>query len=466
MKNLKDIIVGIFQRGLPRRAVLMVALSFMLALPFHSGAAATKPAGAADKVGKADKADKAGSEKLTVNFVDVDITTLVRFISDSTGKNFVYDDRLKGKVTIIAPTPLDRDEAFNLFTSILALKGFATVFTGKVYKIVPGNLVRQSSVEVLGADTPLVETNEGYIARLIPLKHTTAHEFMPVLKPLISTDGYISAFAQSNALLIQDTALNLKKILKIIEMVDVEQKSSMPEIVLLKHADVEEIKSILTASAAGGARGGKAPQRQGGAGSVKFVADKRLNAVIIFGERKDIERYKKLIAKLDVPSEGSSSRINVYYLENAEAKEIAEVLKGLVGDNKSRGGQSANQIQRAGRPMPVPPPGIQGVISQTELSGKIAITPHEATNSIIIMAAPESYATLKRVIEMLDRRPKQVFVEAMIMEVSISDALELGSKWRTSATDDGKVLAVGGLGNVDTGTVANLLTGIAGFTLG
>ncbi len=395
------------------------------------------------------------AEKITVNFVDVNITTLVKFISDSTGKNFVYDERLRGKVTIIAPTPLDKDEALDLFISLLTLKGFAVVQSAGAYKIVPSSMVKQSAFEVETKERS-ASVNENYIARLIPLKYAKSFDIMPLLKPLTSSDGYLSAFGQSNSILVLDTSMNIEKLLKIVALVDIESKEYLPEIIFLKHADAEGVLRILkegvSSVAVGRPRKG-APSRIGG-NQVKFIADERLNAVIVFGSPADIAKYRELVSILDVPSMSSSSRINVYYLENADATELAGTLNSLLGE--TAGSVKVNASGAAGKVVARP----------TELTGKIAITPDTTTNSLIIMASPESFSALKRVIEKLDRRPRQVFVEAMILEVKIQEALSLGMKWRASGTQNGDSVIVGGVGTVSSTDVASILTGLAGFSIG
>ena len=284
---------------------------------------------------------------------------------------------------------------------------------------------------------------------------------MPLIKPLVSSDGYISAFGQGNSVLMIDTSLNIKKILKIVDLLDVKGDDYLPEVITLEHADVEEVIGILNEGAGGGGqRKGRAPPGGGGsAGGVKLMSDKRLNAIIIFGTPAEVTRYKELIALLDVPSKGSSSRINVYYLENADATEVAGVINGLLGESTSEG-VSISAPQQGG------PGGQRFGSNPTELSGKIAVTPDKATNSLIIMASLESYTALKRVIKMLDRRPKQVFVEAMIVEVSVDDALKLGNDWRTGEVFGQDNIAVGGVGTVSLEDVAGILTGMAGFSLG
>ena len=408
-------------------------------------------------------ASTTAGEKIKINFVNVNIATLVKFISDTTGKNFIYDERLKGKVTIIAPEPLDKADAFDLFTSLLSLKGFATVKTGNTYKILPASMVKQSSMDVLSGSVSR-QVNEGYIARVIKLSYLKSSDLHPLIQPLVSQDGYISSFGQNNSLFIVDTSLNLKKILKIVDLMDVKTDDYLPELIFLEHADVDEIITILKegvgAAAAPiqrGVRPGQSTAASGG--ELKFISDKRLNAILVFGSDKDVLRTRELIALLDVPSKESSSRINVYYLENADAVDLAGVLNGLLGE----GGKSKMQATTPGKAIAS---SVHSALKPSELSGKIAITPDATTNSLIIMASPESYMAVKRVIKMLDRRPKQVFVEAMILEVSVDDALALGVKWRAGGLFGSDNVSVGGVGKISLESAQSLFAGLAGFSLG
>jgi general secretion pathway protein D len=387
-------------------------------------------------------------EKITINFNNVDISTFVRFISEKTRKNFLYDERLKGKVTIIAPTKLTTEDAFDLFISVLELKGYNVVFTGSIYKIIPSGTIKQNSMEVSTGIERNVRVNETYTVRLIPLNFILARDTLPLLKPLVSRNAYISAFGKGNSLLVLDTILNIEKILNIIRFLDVEPPSYPPQIVYLKYAQAETLVQILKQHEVD--RRSAAPK---GAPSLAAktgpapIPDKRLNALILFGPPEVKEDYKRLIALLDIPPVEGTSRINVYYLENAEASEISKVLEGLTKRAPSKPG--------------APPTPIS-----SEFTGSIAITPDSTTNSLIIMASPEDYQTLSRVIKKLDRRPKQVFVEAMIIEVSINKTLELGSKWRASAKKDGRPIVIGGVGTIDTSAIQNIISGLAGFTIG
>jgi general secretion pathway protein D len=387
-------------------------------------------------------------EKITINFNNVDISTFVRFISERTGKNFIHDERIKGKVTIIAPTKLTAEEAFDLFISVLKLKGYNIVFTGSIYKIIPSSTIKQEFIEVSKGIERSVRVNEAYTARIIPLNFIQAQNILPALKPLVSREGYISVFGKSNSLLVLDTTLNIEKILNIIRLQDVEPPVYPPQIVFLKHAQAETLLQILKQYETD--RRGAVPKGAPSRGlkrSPSLILDKRLNALIIFGPPEVKEDYKRLIALLDIPPSEGTSRINVYYLENAEASEISKVLDGLIKKTPSK-------------------PGAPSIPISSEFTGNVAITPDSATNSLIIMASPEDYYTLVQVIQKLDRRPKQVFVEAMIVEVSINKTLELGTKWRAAAIEDGKPVVIGGVGTIDASAVQNIISGLAGLTVG
>ncbi|MBA4394160.1 MAG: type II secretion system protein GspD, partial [Desulfobacca sp.] len=153
----------------------------------------------------------ARAKGVVLNFNEVDISTLVKFISDLTGKNFILDERVKGKISIFSPAQLSSEEAFNVFTSVLELKGFTLIQAGKVYKIVPISVARQSGMAIL-TDKERGPVNESYVARVIPLDNTSAQEAVTFLLPVVSKDGYISSFGPGNMVLVVDSALNIQKI--------------------------------------------------------------------------------------------------------------------------------------------------------------------------------------------------------------------------------------------------------------
>jgi len=384
---------------------------------------------------------------ITLNFVDVEISSLVKIMSEVTGKNFIYDETLKGKVTIIAPGKLTGDEALDLFISALELKNFTIIPTDGYYKIVPSSAARQSGTPVVR--DPGRASPDEYIVRLIPLKYVSVQDAFSAVQPLVSRNGQISVFGAKNSLLLVDTAHNIEKILSILNSIDAPAvPATEPEVVYLKYAQADVIAQILR----------REEQRRTGArraenGESSINADTRLNAIIFSDSLADRGFFRDFIALLDVPPPEASSRINVYYLENADAEDLARVMDALL-----RPGMAPQQGAQA-------PAGGAPQITQ-ELTGRIIITPSKATNSLIIMASPADYQNVIQVIEKLDRRPKQVFVEAMITEVTVDRAIELGTKFRLSAEKDNEPVVIGGVGAVDASSIQNILNGLAGLTIG
>jgi len=346
-----------------------------------------------------------------LNFTDVDIATMVKFISDLTGRNFVMDERVKGKISVFSPAKLSNEEAFNVFTSVLELKGFTLIQSGRVYKIVPTSAAKQSGTR-LYADKEKIPVNESYVARVITLENITAQEAVTFLQPIASKDGHVSAFGPANMLLVVDSSFNIQKILSIVQVIDAEKRRELPEIIYLKSAGAETVAKVLQDWL--GSKSAKQPgQPPAVTMGTTIVPDSRLNAILVFGPEKDKEEIRKLVALVDVAPPTSSGKVNVYYLENADATEVAKVLDGVV-----KGSAAAGPPGQAAAPQTSP---FEG--------GKITITPDKATNSLVIMASPTDYQNLLQVIQGLDRKRRQVFVEAMIAEVSLDKAQDLGIQW-------------------------------------
>jgi len=383
-------------------------------------------------------------EKVTFNFADVDLQVIARFVSDITGKNFIFDERVKGKITIIAASQISVSEAFNLFTSILELKGFTVVSSGvNAYKIIPASEIKQRGVSVTTGRKPV---NESYMARLIRLKYISPYDALRFIQPVVSKDGYVSAFEPGNLLLVIDSGLNMEKILSIIKIIDQSSHDEGPEIISLKHASADDVIKVLNEGM--GRKQQKAPQpfppREAWA-----IADQRLNAVILFGDNVKKEKMKSLVSLLDVPPPEFRSMIHVCFLENADAKELVKVLADLM---------KGIDIQQKSTP---------SALSATfEMAGNIHITADNASNSLVIMSSSSDYQNLSRVIKQLDKRRGQVFVEAMIAEVSIDQLLDLGSKWRATVKANDAHVMIGGVGQVDQSTIGNIITGLTGLTLG
>jgi general secretion pathway protein D len=228
--------------------------------------------------------------------------------------------------------------------------------------------------------------------------------------------------------------------LKIVKLIDVGLAGAAPEVVFLKNSQASTVAASLRQIL---------PQRADEPGQSPVMADGRLNAMVLYGTAEENARYKELISALDVPAPAASSKVNVYYLENAEAIEVAKVLAALKSSSA-----------------PAIPGAPSGSISGTEALLRVSVTADKATNSLIIVASPEDYQEIVQVVAKLDRRPRQVFVEAMITEVSLNKTLELGTKWRAMAEKDSKPILIGGAGTIDSSAIQNIMSGMAGLTIG
>ncbi len=348
-----------------------------------------------------------GAKGVVLNFSEVDISTMVKFISDLTGKNFVLDDRVKGKISVYSPSKLTIDEAYNVFTSVLELKGFTVVQSGKIAKIVPSASAKQSGFKLLprGEQAPL---NESYVAQVVKLEYITATEAVAFLQPMISKDGHISAFGPANLLLMVDSALNIRKLYSILQTLDNERPREGLEIIYLKNSSAEATATTVRQWLSGSDGKAPAPAPATSTNNATVLADQRLNALLVFGNDIVKKAVRELVVKLDVAPPEANSKVNVYYLENTDATEMAKVLDGVV---KGMSTQTATPAAAQGSPFE---------------SGKVTITADKASNSLVIMASPTDYTNLVQVIKKLDRRSKQVFVQVLIAEVTLDKSSQVG----------------------------------------
>ncbi len=369
---------------------------------------------------------------IAVNLQDVELPNVVKFISEVTGKNFIFDETLKGKITIIAPSKISADEAYSLFTSVLNLKGYTLIpVSGNLLKVVPVGQARSLSPEAAEG-----KANDAYITKLIPLSHISAENALKFFQPLISKDGHISVFGTGNYLLLVENALNIQRIEHILSFVDQPLLKDDPEIYQIKNGVAEDMAKTINDSLQ------KKDKAGIGGDEIRVMADTRLNALILIGSNYAKESIKKFVALLDIPQKDTTGNIKVYFLENADAIELAKVLDSVV----------KNIEEKAKQPQ--------------EMKGKVTIIADKATNSLIVNAPAGLYQNLLGIIKDLDKRRKQVYVEAMIVEASLDKLKELGAKWRTIARNDGEPVAVAGFGTMDSSSMLEIINGLAGISVG
>ncbi len=381
----------------------------------------------------------AAEDGISMNFSNADITMVVKYISEMTGKNFIVDAKVQGKVTILSPRKVSKEEAYKVFESILEVYGYAAVPSGGVIKIVPITQARlMGGTGTRGAELA-PEIRDNMITQLIPLKYVGADNMVNTLRPLIPPTSYIAAYAQSNTLIIVDMESNLKRLGEIVTRLDVEGREASITVLPLKHASAKDAAAKVNNLMGKGP--GTAPTPAGQEPQT-VIADERLNALVVLGNEFFVTKVKRLTAQLDVESPPGRHEINVVYLNNASAEDMAKVVNQIL------------QAEKKAAPQPGQQPGQDTVF----------VTADKATNSLIVTGSPEQFETVKRVIAKLDIPRKQVFVEALIFEVQADKSSKFGVEWR--ATSDVSKPGVQGIGGTNFGTINNVaenpVTGMAG----
>jgi general secretion pathway protein D len=357
------------------------------------------------------------AQSVTLNFKDAELESVIGWIAEQTGKNFIIDPRVKSKVTIISGKPLNKDEIYQVFLSVLEVHGFAAVPTGNVIKIIPDVNAKQSGVRVARPG----DNGQGdeMITRVIQLENVPAAQLVPILRPMIPQQGHMVAYQPSNVLIISDRAINIDRIAEIIARVDVPSEEDEVEVIPLQHASATEVVRILTTLQQ---QSQQHVQQQGGGlpdTKATFIADERTNSVLLGGGKSNRLRLRALITHLDMPLEREGN-IHVVYLRYANAKELMPVLTGI--------GQSvAKQEQAKKGPAPATSSQAQNFTIQAD----------ESTNALVITASLEVYRSLLAVIHQLDVRRAQVLVEGIVAEVSMNKAAELGIQWVMDGTPSG-----------------------------
>ena len=263
------------------------------------------------------------AETVTLNLKDADISALISTVAEVTNRNFIIDPRVKGKVTVISTRPMDSDEVYQVFLSILKVHGFAAVPSGEVIKIVPDVNAKQDGIPMASDDVP--GYGDEMVTRVVQVDNVTAAQLVPILRPLVPQQGHLAAYPATNVLIISDRARNVERLLTIIRRIDQVSDSDI-EVIRLEHASAVEVVRVLTSLNRSGP-GGKGATAQA-AGSKVLVADERTNSVLLGGERSERLRMRAIISHLDTPLD-SGGNTDVVYLRYAVASDIVDTLLGV-----------------------------------------------------------------------------------------------------------------------------------------
>jgi len=342
---------------------------------------------------------------ITIYFNNVDIVEFIKYISELTGKNFLVDSNVKGKVTILSPTKITVKEAYKVFESVLEVNGFTIVESDSITKIVPMIEARSKDIET-GLREESIGPEDKLVTQLIPLKYANPEDILKVLSGLISKTSLIVSYAPTAMLIVTDVLSNIKRLLEIVDALDVEGTNEVISLIPLEHAGAESMaKSLTSIFKTTATRSAKDTTA-----SIVIVSDTRTNSIITLASEVDTLRIKELIKLLDKEAPKGEGDIHVYYLQNANAEDLAKVLTSIPKEKTTA----------------TTAPSAETTVV---LSRDVQIIADKATNSLIITANKDDYLVLEDIIRKLDIVRKMVYIEALIMEVSMKKQFELGVQW-------------------------------------
>lgn len=387
------------------RLFLPIVLGVLAMLPGTPATAQTTASTDAQQPGHTTTADG----RHTLNLKDADIQALIATVSEITGKNFIVAPNVQGKITVISARPMKPDEIYDVFLSVLRVHGFAAVPSGSMIKIVPEAMAQQDGSSSI--DRSRSPSSDELVTQIVPVKHVSAAELVPILRPLMPQGGQLIAHAASNSLVVSDREGNVKRLVGIIQRIDTTSDAQV-EVIPLAHANAAEMARTLTTLA-----DDKTAQANGEA--TRVFADTRTNSILLAGAKNGRLKMRALIAHLDTPMSGGGDT-QVIYLHYANAKDLVPILQGVAATLSGIAPPTAAKAGDAATGGGASPATIQA---------------HVETNSLVISAPPAIYRSLEAVVRQLDIRRNQVLIEAVIAEVSDQTASELGVQWQLPASD-------------------------------
>ncbi len=487
-------------------AVVAALVLFSVSQPAHGQPAGRSGPEAAAK----DSAQLLDENKDTfmINFEDVELEDIIKNFSQITGKNFILEQVPKGKITIISPQEIPKDQAFKVFEAILNLNGYNLAETAvpNLYRIVRTGEVMRSNIPIYPAGRrPAV--SDAFVTRFIPLDYLDAQEISNTIQPLLSKDGgSVVPYPPTNTLIMVDTSLNIERILRILKILDVPSEEAEFEIVFCRYAQASDLAGTLGQIFT---QDQKQPQRaaprqperaardrrkttaapapqpvQASEAPLKIIAESRLNALILIGDPETLKDVKHVISLLDVDV-GEKGLIHVYYCKNAVARDLASTLSSLAGGGGRTTTAGTTTTRRrttretsamtagatTGALMsPITTPTVRTTQTAAAagptsavLSGlfteDVKITADEPTNSLIIVASPQDWELIKQVLAKLDIPRRQVFVEAALLEITVTSGREFSSQMHGASEleDEGAVLGGTAFGQLNSLTLMSLL---------
>ncbi|HEY8880164.1 MAG TPA: type II secretion system secretin GspD [Roseateles sp.] len=472
--------------NLQRTAVASAtALSVLLTSAGHAFA---QPDSATVQRGRAKGPAVRASSPVTLNFVNADIEAVTRAIGVMLDRQIIIDPRVKGTITVYSEQPVSVRDAYLNYLAALRGLGFTVVEVAGFLKVLPEPDAKQQ------AGTVAVETSNArgdqILTQIFRIQHENANNLVAVLRPLISANNTINANPGNNSLVITDYADNLQRIAKIIAAMDTPGTSDI-EIVPLKYAVAADLAPLVQRLADGGGAVGAAVPGQS-TSAVNVLVDPRSNGLILRASNPArLAAVRSMVDKLDQPTTDGSNNIRVVYLKNADATKLATVLRAafgaaasgnnaggsssgtsslsgsgsLTGASQTLTGNSANNSNSGGMNSAA----ATAPLSQSagpSTGGFVQADP--STNSLIITAAEPLYRQVRAVIEQLDSRRAQVYVESLIVKIDNTKAAQFGVQWQNLFGSKGDVHLVGAGTNFGSGlaNIINATGAVAGGTQG
>ena len=406
---------------------------------------------------------------VVLNFDNADIETVIQAASEIIGFNYVLAPDVRGKVTVQTSGRIAQEDVFGVLLAILEVYGFTAVKAGNLYKIVRIEGARERAVPtIVGQKPDPTRIADEIITQIVPLRYSSVADVSTLLGTLKSTRGTLIAHRETNVLIITDTASNMRRLLDIIRLVDVQVGQEELQIIPIRFADAADLANILNQLFASGRVGTVAPgvpptapgtlapptapptpgapASPAGERRPLIIAERRSNSLIIHAKRHELETVKRLIAQLDINIYGGR-RVFIYYGENAKAKDLASVLNQIYSREAGPASTPTAPPAPGARPpgyVPPPPPpptapgappaiGAPGIGEAGVTEGQVKFIADEVTNSVIVTTYPRLWQEIESTIKQLDKMPRQVLIEVLVAEITLTDDLSLGIDWAVRA---------------------------------
>jgi general secretion pathway protein D len=390
-------------------------------------------------------------DTITMSFVNADIRSVVETVGKATGKNFIIDPRVTGTLNIVSQTPVTKDQAYDILLSTLRLSGFATVEERGAVKILP-EADAKTSGPVVAPGTPV--RGDRIVTQVFQLQNESAAQLATVLRPLVAQNNFIGAYPGNNTLVITDYASNVERIRKIVTSIDVPASADL-QTIKVQHASAVDIANMVTRLLP---EASPNPVTPGLPPKLSVAVEPRSNSLVVRADTPAlVTRIRALVAQVDTPS-AANGGINVVYLKNAEAVKVAETLRGLLAGAANNASSTASSGSATAATAQGQTGAAGNATTPVTSAPASTIQAYQPTNSLIITAPDHVYNALRSVIDKLDQRRAQVYVEALIVEVTSSVAAEFGIQWQDlSGINKPGSNIIGGTNFGGSGT--NIITG-------